>query len=91
MSCIEEPGDGRAIDVHPLLPLRWPQVGAATRMGHGVTALVAARVTSQIAGHNLQLLQKLDRAAEIVDVVVLTPIANYFVEAWALSTLHPLQ
>ena len=75
MSCIEEPGDGRAIDVHPLLPPEWPQVGAATRMGHEVVVLVAAGVSPQIAGHNLQLLRKLDIAAEIVDVVMLTPVA----------------
>ena len=87
--CIEESGDGRAIDVHPLLPPGWSQVGAAMRMGHGVAALVDAGIALQIAGHNLQPLQKLYRSDEIVDAVVLTPVADYLVEVRALAAPCP--
>ena len=89
MPFIDRPGDVRALGVPPLSPPRRPHIGAVILMGPAMAMVVAAEDAHQIAVHTLHLLRKLDRAAEIVDVVVLTPIANYLVEARALAALHP--
>ena len=56
----------------------------------GVTMVVPAGAAPQIAGHILQLPRKLGRAAEIADVDVPTPGANYIAEVQKLLTRHPV-